>query len=75
MDPQQPNPDPKPSKEAIDKMKTTYRSLDERLAIQEDDGWAMVLFKIGLRVLGIIVLILLSPFLLIGLLFAFLAAL
>ncbi len=75
MDPQQSDSDSKPSKEALDKMKTTYRSLDERLAIQEDDGWLVVLFKIGLRLLGVLILILLSPFLLIGLLFAFLAAL
>lgn len=66
---------PQAHEEALDKMKSTYQSLDQRLAIREGDHIAVVVLKIGLRLLAIGVMILLSPFLLIGLLVAFMAVL
>lgn len=76
MEPQPPDSNSSQAhEEALDKMKSTYRSLDQRLAIGEDDHIALIILKVGLRLLAIGVLILLSPFLLIVLLIAFMAAL
>lgn len=61
--------------EAIDKVKSTYQSLDELLEVKEGDRWPVVLLKVGARLLAIGLLILLSPFILLVLLIAFTAAL
>jgi len=66
-------PDPKAHEEALDKMKNTYQSLDQRLSINDDDSIPVVVLKISLRLLAVGVMILLSPFLIIGLLVAFMA--
>ena len=73
---------PKPSQQdaeaeksgALDQARQTYESVDNFLSIREDDGVPLMLFKILLRILGIILLILMSPFILLGLFVAFLAA-
>jgi hypothetical protein len=59
---------------ALDQARQTYASVDNFLTIREDDGVPLMLFKILLRILGIILLILMSPFILLGLFVAFLAA-
>jgi|AntRauTorckE5430_2_1112549.scaffolds.fasta_scaffold149084_2 hypothetical protein len=76
MEPQPPDSNsPQAHEEALDKMKSTYRTLDQRLAIREEDNIALIILKVGLRLLAVGVMILLSPFLLIGLLVAFMAVL
>lgn len=71
--------DPQNEEKMMDKslsqMKDSYRSIDEKLKLQEDDSLFLLAGKIVLRVLLIIVMIALSPFLIIGLIFAFMAAL
>ena len=51
----------------------SYRSFKDYVSIQEDDTIGVVLFKGALHFLGIIFMILLSPFFLIGLTIAFAA--
>ncbi|MEQ8704145.1 MAG: hypothetical protein RIC19_09515 [Phaeodactylibacter sp.] len=76
MDAQPPDSEaPRAHEETLDKVKSTYRTLDQRLSINEGDHLAVVVLKIGLRLLALAVMILLSPFLLIGLLVAFMAVL
>lgn len=60
---------------SLSQMKDSYRSIDEKLKLQEDDSLFLLAGKVVLRVLLIIVMIALSPFLVIGLIFAFMAAL
>jgi|UPI00059200EC hypothetical protein len=60
---------------SLNQMKDSYRSIDEKLKLQEDDSLLLLAGKVVLRVLLIIVMIALSPFLVIGLIFAFMAAL
>ena len=72
-------PDPQNEEKMMDKslnqMKDSYRSIDEKLKLQENDALLLLAGKVVLRVLLIIVMIALSPFLVIGLIFAFMAAL
>lgn len=72
-------PDPQNEEKMMDKsvnqMKDSYRSIDEKLKLQENDSLLLLAGKVVLRVLLIIVMIALSPFLVIGLIFAFMAAL
>lgn len=66
---------PEGNKEPLNQMKSAYRTLDQRLSINEEDHPAVVILKIGLRLVAIGFLVLLSPFLLIVLLITFMAAL
>ena len=72
-------PDPQNEEKMMDKslnqMKDSYRSIDEKLKLQENDSLLLLAGKVVLRVLLIIVMIALSPFLVIGLIFPFMAAL
>ncbi len=77
---QDPNPNPeKKDEKVMDKslgqMKEGYQSIDEKLKLQDDDSAFMLVGKVLLRILLIIVMIALSPFLLVGLIFALIAAL
>ena len=51
-----------------------YRAFDEALKIRPGDNFALKVLKVTGRVLGITFAILLSPFVAIGLFFAFIAA-
>lgn len=53
----------------------TYSSFDKFITIKEGDHTLVVISKIMLRLLGVLIMILLSPFLLIGLFIAFIAVL
>lgn len=71
--------DPQDEEKMMDKslnqMKDSYRSIDEKLKLKENDSLLLLAGKVVLRILLIIVMIALSPFLVIGLIFAFMAAL
>ncbi|NBC08818.1 MAG: hypothetical protein GVY26_16630 [Bacteroidetes bacterium] len=60
---------------SLGQMKEGYQSIDEKLKLQEGDSVFLLVGKVILRILLIIVMIALSPFLLIGLIFAMMAAL
>jgi 1,4-dihydroxy-2-naphthoate octaprenyltransferase len=70
---------PEDKKKAVDqsisKVKESYQSIDKKLAIKEEDSTLILIGKILLRLLLIVVMVLLSPFLVIGLIFALMAAL
>ena len=72
-------PDPQDEGKMMDKsigqMKDSYRTVDEKLKLRKEDPLYLLVGKVLLRILLIIVMIALSPFLIIGLIFAFMAAL
>ncbi|MCB9283279.1 MAG: hypothetical protein H6563_04330 [Lewinellaceae bacterium] len=65
--------EPSPQKKLLEDARESYSQFDRMLTIQEGDSRLVAAGKVTLRILGIIVMILLSPFLLIGLLIAFAA--
>ena len=68
--------DPKDAKrKLLEGARKTYREFDDFAAIREGDSVLMKIGKVLLRVGAISLMILLSPFVLIGLIMAFLAAL
>lgn len=75
------NPDANPERDekmmdkSLGQMKEGYRSIDEKLKLRDEDSLFLLAGKVLLRILLIIVMIALSPFLVIGLIFAFMAAL
>lgn len=50
-----------------------YRSFKDYVAFRDDDPTWMLAYKLVLRFLGILFMIILSPFLILGLLIAFMA--
>ncbi|MCB0556169.1 MAG: hypothetical protein KDD02_21665 [Phaeodactylibacter sp.] len=64
-----------PKSGALDEARQTYQAVDNFLTIRDTDSTLLMAGKILLRLLGIFIMILLSPFLLIGLTIAFAAAL
>ncbi|MEM1325650.1 MAG: hypothetical protein AAGI23_06845 [Bacteroidota bacterium] len=73
-----PNEQPKaePSKTTfMDKLTEWYERFNLFSKIEDDDHWSIMLGKIVLRIIGIIILIALSPLILVGLFFALIAAL
>lgn len=72
--PEQPN-DKQPQGGALQTARQTYNAFDNFVAIREDDSTLVMAFKLLLRFIGIFVMILLSPFLIIGLFIAFAAVL
>ncbi|MCI5082359.1 MAG: hypothetical protein MRY78_11715 [Saprospiraceae bacterium] len=54
----------------LDEVGSRYRSFNDYVAFRDDDSIAMMVFKLFLRFVGIIFMLLLSPFILIGLLVA-----
>ena len=73
------SPDPQDKEKMMDKsigqVKDSYRTVDEKLKLRKEDPLYLLVGKVLLRILLIIVMIALSPFLIIGLIFAFMAAL
>lgn len=74
-------PDREPNEEpaAVNKMlaatQSSYRSFSDYVAFREDDPAWMIVYKLLLRLLGVVFMIALSPFVLIGLIVAFAAVL
>lgn len=64
-----------PAGKSIDKAKESYKSIDKKLALGKEDSMPVLIGKILLRILLILVLIALSPFLILGLILAMIAAL
>lgn len=60
---------------SLGKFKGGYESINQKLALRKDDSVPVLIGKVILRILLIIMMILLSPFLLIGLILAMIAAL
>ena len=57
----------------IDGASQTYRSFRDYVTIQQDDSMGVMLFKLSLNLLGLLFMIILSPFFIIGLTIAFAA--
>ncbi|MCO6489855.1 MAG: hypothetical protein J5I98_15670 [Phaeodactylibacter sp.] len=70
----QPN-DKQPESGALQTARQTYNAFDKFVTIREEDSTLAMAGKLLLRLLGIFAMILLSPFLVIGLLVAFAAVL
>ncbi len=64
-----------PANKSINKVKDSYKSIDKKLALSKEDSMPVLIAKILGRILLVIVLIILSPFLVIGLILALAAAL
>jgi len=60
---------------SLGQMKEGYQSIDEKLKLRDGDSVFLLAGKVLLRILLIIVMIALSPFLLVGLILAMMAAL
>lgn len=60
---------------STNKVKESYKSIYNKLALDKEDSMPILIGKILLRILLIIVLIALSPFLILGLILAMIAAL
>lgn len=60
---------------SLGKAREGYQSINEKLALGKEDSVPVLIGKVILRILLIIVMILLSPFLLVGLILAMIAAL
>ncbi len=65
--------DKQPPGGALESARKTYNAFDNFVTIREDDSTLAMAFKLLLRLFGIFVMILLSPFLIIGLFIAFAA--
>ncbi len=61
--------------QSFNRVKTSYRSIDKKLTLDKGDSLPLLIGKILLRILLIFFMILLSPFLIVGLIFALIAAL
>ena len=57
----------------LDKAEESFKWWNNLATLNKNDSIALSLFKIFVRIVGIIVMILISPFALVGLLVAFLA--
>ncbi len=71
---EQPNEKQSPD-DALQAVRKTYSAFDNLVTIREEDSTLAMAGKLLLRLLGIFIMILLSPFLIIGLLVAFAAVL
>lgn len=64
---------------AVDKFvgytKNSYRSFQDYVAFREDDPLWMLAYKIGLQFVGFLIMLMLSPFLILGLTIAIAAVL
>ena len=65
--------DQTPQKKLIEDAKGFYQEFERIVAVREGDGILMISAKMALRVFGILAMIVLSPFLIIGLTLAFIA--
>jgi hypothetical protein len=63
----------KPGEEMAEKAQAAYRWWDDLARLNADDPVWLMLAKLSVRVVGILVLLALSPFILLGLLLAFAA--
>ena len=59
----------------MEKSRGAYRRFEDYVRFTDDDPLWMLAYKLALRFIGIIIMIILSPFLIIGLTIAFLAVL
>ena len=59
----------------MDQTQKMYRGFNDYVAFRDDDPTWMLAYKLVLRFLGVVLMIILSPFLLIGLFIAFIAVL
>jgi hypothetical protein len=64
-----------PSAKMMDWTGKKYRNFMDYVAFRDDDPTWMLAYKLVLRLFGILFIIILSPFLLLGLALAFMAAL
>ena len=57
----------------LDKATDSFKWWNNLATINKEDSLVMLLFKLSIRVVGIIVMIIISPFALVGLIVAFMA--
>ncbi len=72
-DPDTPNKPTKPGEELAEKAQAAYRWWDDLARLNSEDPVWLMLAKIGIRVVGILVLLAMSPLILLGILMAFAA--
>jgi len=65
----------KPADKSINKVKESYKSIDKKLSLKKEDSLPVLILKVVGRILLIGLMIILSPFLVIGLMLALAAAL
>ncbi len=65
----------KSSNKFVDKATKTFQWWNKLATLNANDPIALGVFKIGIRIIGIIILILLSPFVIISIIVGFMAAL
>lgn len=66
--------DPTPQNKLVNEAKDSYRQFFHFVTVRAEDSFLVAAGKITLRILGIFIMVLLSPFLFIGLFMAFAAA-
>ena len=59
------------AKKMIDGIGKQYRSFNDYVAFRDNDNMGMLIFKLSMRFVGFIFMLILSPFLIVGLLIAF----
>lgn len=65
--------DPDAVDQVMNKTRSAYRSFSDYVAFRDDDPTWMLAYKLMLRFMGIVFMIILSPFLIVGLTLAFIA--
>ncbi len=68
-----PNSDKKAADVLIDKATESFKWWNNLATLNKEDSILMTIFKISIRIVGIIIMIAISPFALIGLIVAFMA--
>ena len=71
LEPQAKNNNP----EILNWTKERYKAFDKAVALEKEDSLFVMGFKLFLRFLGILIMLLLSPFIILGLVVAFMAVL
>jgi hypothetical protein len=72
----EPSPEKKSTMDkSLGQMRAGYQSVDEKLRLKKGDSLPLLIGKVLLRIFLIVAFILLSPFILVGLILALIAAL
>ncbi len=69
----EPNSDKKPTDLLLDKAADSFKWWNNLATLNKEDSILMTIFKISIRIVGILLMIAISPFALIGLIVAFMA--
>ena len=73
--PDDPSAEPTALDRFLDRLSAGYQRFNVFSSIEDDDSWPLMIGKVFVRILGFLVMLALSPFLLIGLMIAVAAVL